>query len=139
MHSRKTGLFAALVFFLVPTFLLATGSSWLMAPVGSIPAGTFITWVGMIALPMVFYFSFAGVRQPRSSADKKFSWAWKACLFLAISWVPVSYLLAGNFSFTFSEKTTFQGGQTAMQLFWYFTYTVVLAPLIWWIFKLIGK
>jgi hypothetical protein len=43
--------------------------------------------------------------------------------------VPVSYLLAGNLSFSFSEKATFQGGQAAMRWFWRYSYGLAVLPL----------
>jgi len=67
----------------------------------------------------------------------------KAIILLAILWVPISYLLAGNIAFTFTESITFQGGQQAMKLFWYFIYFLSLGPLfivsIYGIFKFFKK
>ena len=62
---------------------------------------------------------------------------------LGILWVPISYLLAGNFSFTFSEKETFQGGQAAMRWFWRLSYGIgigaLLTLIVFWISLLFKK
>ena len=48
----------------------------------------------------------------------------KVIILFGLFWIPISYLLAGNLSFTFSEKEGFQGGQSAMNCFWFFNYGI---------------
>lgn len=62
--------------------------------------------------------------------EKYFSRAFKTLLVLSFLWVPVCYLLAGNLSFTFGNKAGIQGGQTAMKMFWFFTYGIVGLPIV---------
>ena len=61
----------------------------------------------------------------------------KIMILLGILWVPISYLLAGNLSFSFSEKETFQGGQDAMRWFWRLSYGIgvgtILIIIAYWI------
>ena len=116
-------------------FLLITGSPVLTTPITtepSLPAGTLITWAGMISLPLSIYLGF----HPFRAGERFLAIALKLFIILAVLWAPLSYLLAGNLSFSFSEKAGFQGGQTAMRLFWYFNYTLATAPIL--LFLLFG-
>ncbi|MDX1315189.1 MAG: hypothetical protein R3356_06780, partial [Eudoraea sp.] len=54
----------------------------------------------------------------------------KILIILAVFWIPISYLLAGNLSNTFTEKAEFQGGQLAMKIFWFNSYFTVAAPIV---------
>jgi hypothetical protein len=49
---------------------------------------------------------------------------------LGFLWVPISFFLAGNLSFSFSEKGFFQGGQTAMKLFWSISFGIVFGAIL---------
>jgi len=119
---------ASLVVAIIVVILLASGSSILNIPLdkkNTVPLGTFITWIGIIALPLSIYWGVKKLRMPQGGLYKAISILLKVALALAILWVPVCYLLAGNLSFSFSEKETFQGGQLAMRLFWIYSYGVV--------------
>ena len=115
-------------------FLLVSGSSLLTISLNasnSFPSGTLITYIGLISLPCAIYFGSKKIRNPENKPYRFLSKFLKTGIFLALLWLPVSYLLAGNFSFTFSQKNTFQGGQLAMKFFWYFTYSPpILSVLI---------
>lgn len=146
MERRKTWLFIAATTTIFTIILLATGSPLLTVPIDnadSIPLGTFITWAGLIALPCTVYFGVKELRAPSTRLNKVLALSLKLGLILAILWVPLSYALAGNLSFSFSEKVTFQGGQTAMRWFWRFTYGIGIAPviilLIYWLSLLFSK
>ena len=95
---------------------------------GYIPLGTPITWLGIIALPLSIYFGNRKMREPGGQLSRFLSVVLKILIVLALLWAPISYLLAGNFSNTFTEKAEFQGGQLAMKWFWRFTYGIVIAP-----------
>jgi len=142
MNYRKPIFFISLSIILVVAYLLITGSSVLVYPIlrnSNLPAGTFITWMGIIALPLSILYGIKKLRQPASQTERYFSLALKMLLLLAILWVAVSYLLAGNLSFSFGNKAGFQGGQTAMKIFWYFTYGIVGLPIVLLIFYGISK
>lgn len=67
----------------------------------------------------------------------------KGILSLSILWAPISYLLAGNFSFTFSGTEDLQGGQEAMKIFWVFSYSIVIGTLLifvlYWLKTIMNK
>lgn len=145
MPKSKPYFFACLLIFILVLTLLMTGSSILTVPLyegSSIPMGTPITWMGLIALPLTIYFGVGEFRNPKKR-HKLFNQLLKFSAGYAVLWVPVSYLLAGNLSFSFSGAATgFQGGQLAMKLFWGYTYGIAILPvlllIIHWFLKLIN-
>lgn len=145
MNRRKIYFYSALILTLSVIILLATGSSVLTIALNdkSIPLGTFITWTGMISLPLMIYWGIKELRKPSSKLNRILSGFLKIIIISGILWVPISYLLAGNLSFTFSEKETFQGGQVAMQWFWRLSYGIgigtILILIIYWISLLFKK
>ena len=133
MKKRKIGFIVSLIIFVLSLYLLVTGSSVLMISLSessNIPLGTFTTWLGMIALPFLFYFTMKRLREPESKTDRVFALLLKILIILAVLWIPISYLLSGNMSNTFTEKAEFQGGQLAMKIFWFNSYFTVAAPIV---------
>ncbi|WP_345170291.1 hypothetical protein [Algibacter aquimarinus] len=146
MYKRKIYFFSSLIITLSTIIIFATGSSLLTLAINNsntIPLGTFITWVGLISLPMSIFWGIQELRKPTTNFNKFLSSFLKLIILLAILWVPISYLLAGNLSFNFSEKTVFQGGQTAMKCFWFLTYGISIGALsticLYWISLLFKK
>jgi hypothetical protein len=122
-----------LVIFLIIAALLASGSPLLLLPIGkhtSIPLGNLLTWLGMFALPLTAYWGINSMRNPSILIDRLLSNVLKLVLLMALLWLPISYLLAGNLSFTFTEKDEFQGGQLAMKVFWIINYCLPIATLL---------
>jgi hypothetical protein len=114
--------------------LLVTGSSLLNTALKSektiLPFGTLITWTGMISFPLTIYWGIKELRKPSSNLNRILSGLLKIIIVLGILWVPISYLLAGNLSFSFSEKETFQGGQDAMRWFWRLSYGIGIGAIL---------
>lgn len=124
--------FSSLTILVFTFFLLVTGSSILTIPLddnNAVPLGTFITWAGIISLPMTIYWGVKKLRSPTGYVYTYLSNILKGILILTVMWVPICYLLAGNISFSFTEKETFQGGQLAMKWFWRFSYTIAIVPV----------
>lgn len=131
---------------LITIILLVTGSSLLTMALDSdksIPFGTLITWTGMISLPLTIYWGVNELRKPTRKLNRVLSGVLKIIIILGILWAPISYLLAGNLSFSFTEKETFQGGQVAMQWFWRLSYGIgigaILTLITYWISLLLKK
>lgn len=146
MNKRRLWFFSSLIVTFSTAILLVSGSSIILIALdeaNSIPVGTFVTWAGMIALPLSIYWGIKELRQPSRKLNSILSWLLKIIITLGILWVPISYLLAGNLSFSFSEKVTFQGGQDAMKWFWRLNYGIgigsVLTLLVYWISLLFQK
>ncbi|NER10782.1 hypothetical protein SAMN06265375_102237 [Muriicola jejuensis] len=137
---RKTYFFLSFGVFLLCLYLLFSASPALEYPLGkndTIPLGSFITWAGLIALPMSFYWGSVKFRTPEGTLYNVLSTCLKVTIFLALLWLPISYGLAGNMNFNFGQEPSFQGGQTAMKLFWGITYSLVLSSLILFILHIV--
>ncbi len=146
MKNLRIWFFVSLTVLTISAVLLVTSSPLLTVGLDkndTIPLGTFITWAGLISLPLSIYLGISELRNPTGSLNKILSGMLKICIAGAILWVPVSYFLAGNISFTFAERETFRGGQTAMILFWRFTYGIgigsILILLGYWISRLFKR
>ena len=145
MDKRKTYFYCSLLLTLFAVILLVSGSSLLTINLirgSTIPLGTLTTWVGMISLPLMIYWGVKELREPTSSLNKMLSRILKVVIIFGLFWGPISYLLAGNFSFSFSDKQTFQGGQAAMLWFWRVSYGIgigaILTVIAYW-FSLLFK
>jgi hypothetical protein len=113
-------------------FLLITSSPLLTMPfigIEGLPSGTLITWVGLIALPMMIYAAPGSLHPPETVLDRIMSVTMRCLLALAVLWVPVSYWLAGNLGFNFGNTGEFRGGQTALFYFFYYSIALVVMPL----------
>ena len=146
MNKRKIYFYSALILTIGVIILLVIGSSLLTITIdsnGSIPLGTILTWAGMISLPSTIYWGVKEMRKPSSKLNRILSGFLKIIVVLGILWVPISYLLAGNLSFSFSEKETFQGGQNAMRWFWRLSYGIGIGAILiistYWITLLFKK
>ncbi|NNE27922.1 MAG: hypothetical protein HKN09_13845 [Saprospiraceae bacterium] len=124
---------ASLAMVFIVAILLITGSPLLTLPtpgLKGVPLGTFITWVGLMSLPYAIFWGSDDLRNPKSKLERSLNILLISAFIMAVLWIPVSYLLAGNMSFNFTEKASFQGGQSAMRLFWTYTYCVVGFPIL---------
>lgn len=133
MISKKSYLIPLLlvITFAVSAVLLATGSEILVKSFFnfSVPLGTFITWIGMIAFNLLLFIVYRKIKHPvsRTTFYRVFM---KIFLLFAFIWGFVSFGLAGNWSFTFGPSETFQGSNEAATFFWYYSYAVILSPII---------
>ena len=146
MNKRRLFFYTALILTLIVIILLVIGSSLLSLALDrdeSIPFGTLITWTGMISLPLAIYWGIKELRQPSRELNRILSRFIKIIIIFGILWVPISYLLAGNLSFSFSEKETFQGGQDAMKWFWRLSYGIgigaIFILIVYWISLIFRK
>ena len=133
MKQRKTWLIISIVVTLISFYLLVTGSSLLTVLLinePQLPLGTISTWLGFIGLSSSVYLGIENLRVPQNWMEKLLSEQLKVALTLSVLWILISYYLAGNLSFTFSESRTFQGGQTAMKIFWILNYAIVIIPIL---------
>ena len=129
INYRFIGSFVIVV---IALFLLGTGSEILVQPIVkgvAIPLGTFITWIGIIALPLTILYGSKSMSNPSSRIEKIFHKTLKALCLLGFSWGFVSYWLAANWSFNFSVREEFRGSPDAYEYFKIFTIILVLLPI----------
>ena len=146
MNRRKVWFFIFLIVTLITIVLLVSGSSLLTLALDnddSVPLGTFITWAGMMSLPLTVYCGILQFRKPTKRINKLLAGTLKILIVLAFFWLPLSYILAGNLSFSFTQKEAFQGGQMAMKWFWRLSYGIgigtVVTVVVYWISLLFVK
>ena len=136
MNKTIIGVYFLILIIVIVSFLLYSGSSILTVGLdqnNTIPSGTFITWAGIISLPIAIILGVKNLRHPKGSAYKFLGILLRITVFLAVLWVPVSYFLSGNLGFNFTGKDTFRGGQLGMKWFWYYSYGIVILPIFIWI------
>lgn len=135
MTDRPTrlGFAVSLLILVVSLGLLVTGSPLLTMTLSArigLPLGNVITWLGMVALVFAIWFGSAGLRDPRTVADRLYRHAWVALLAMAVLWPFVSYALAGNWSYSFGQRDGFRGSSAAADWFFRYSYAIVLLPLL---------
>lgn len=103
---------------------LATGSPILTMPVineGGLPWGNVMTAVMFILFPLNFLI-IRSTRKVHPIPLKIFRICVIASLVLGILWIPVTYLLSGNWSASFSEENA------ASEFWWAYTYATPILP-----------
>lgn len=133
MKQRKTWLIISIIVTLISFYLLVSGSrllTVLLIDKPQLPLGTISTWFGFIGLSSSIYLGVKNLRSPQNWMEKLLSQQLKASLTLSVLWILISFILAGNLTFSFSESTTFQGGQSAMKIFWILNYAIVIIPIL---------
>lgn len=131
--SFRVKSFSFLAIFLVCVYFLMSDVPFLDTPVskgGSIPWRNIITWIGFISLPTSIYFGFQSLRKSYTKFQKILNSILIIDLFIAFLWLPIAFLLAGNWTNSFSETTAFQGGQLAMQIFWGLNVVLLVLPIV---------
>ena len=132
MNKRFFFIAINILVFSISLYLLLNSSTILSTSISktiNIPIGSFLTWLGIISLPSLLLCSFKKLYQPKTSFQNIFSKIFKVLILFAILWLPFCYYLAGNIAFNFSNTSNFQGGQTAMKIFWNYTYSIVTLTL----------
>ena len=140
MKKSKIFFYLSLAVFFFSLYLLVSASSLLtysMGPEDTVPLGSFITWAGLIALPMSLYWGSVKFRMPEGTFYKVLSSTLKITILLALLWLPISYGMAGNMNFNFGQSPSFQGGQTAMKIFWFISFTIPSITLVLFLLHLL--
>ena len=133
MKHRKKLLFTTIFITLAALFLIISSPGIMLYNLSSsynFPAGTLITWFGFLGLSLSVYLGIANLRNPKKWWNTILSYQLRITLIIAALWVAISYVLAGNLSFTFTDKVAFQGGQMAMKIFWVINYSLVIVPIL---------
>ena len=143
MNNSLIWFFILLSVVIFTIYLLVSGSELMTVALDNsdtIPLGSFITWAGIIAMPLMIYCGVKELRQPNNELNKTLSKLLKLIIIISILWLPISYLLAGNIAFNFSTIHSFQGGPIAMKLFWIFSYGLTISSItilvLYWMARL---
>jgi len=104
--------------------LMLEGSPVLTEPLfkgSGFPFGTLVAWVGIIMVPFSILIGIRIIRKPVSNTYRFYNRVFWLLSLLSTSWGLVSYLLAGNWAFTFSNSSEFKGSKQAYTMFLYYT------------------
>jgi hypothetical protein len=123
----------ALGVFICSAWLLATASPLLLielAPAPGLPLGTLVAWAGIVSLPVASFLGFQRYLDRDSRLSRASRYSMLCLLLLAAAWGFVSYGLAGNWAFNFSNQSgSFRGSVAAGGVFRAYTVAVVAASL----------
>lgn len=131
--KAKTLIYVSSVILVFCLFLLITGSPILGTPLvnkTTFPSGTLISWIGIIALTITIYLVFILLRRSTSSNYMILSYALRSIVIFAALWGLIGFLLAGNWAFIFQNHDEFTGSIEASRLFWIYTASLVLIPVL---------
>jgi len=110
------------------SILLLEGRPILTEPVikgSALPFGTLIAWVGIIMLPLSIVVGIRIIRKPISPVYRFYHRAFLLITLLASFWGLLSYLLSGNWTFSFSNTDSFEGSEQAFSVFRYYTAIII--------------
>jgi hypothetical protein len=132
--QKRSLMILALGIFVCSAYLLATASPLLLvesARFPGLPMGSLITWAGIASLPIALFLGFDQVLRQRSRLARVFRSVMTGLLLLSAGWGFVSYGLAGNWAFNFSNQTdSFQGSEAAGKFFWAYSISIVTMTLL---------
>ena len=124
----------ALAVVVFTVYLLATASPWLSAETvgfSGLPLGTLVTWAGIVSLPVATFFGFDEFLGRETRVARTLRALMICMLLLCAGWGIVSYALAGNWAFNFSNRAgSFQGSVLAGEVFWAYTISIVAMTLL---------
>lgn len=115
------------------SYLIISGSSVLTRSILKeidLPAGTFISWVGIICLQTAIYYSFPRIHNTNNLFLLVLAYLLKITSSIALMWGIISFSLAGNWSFNFNNTSGFIGSYQASLWFWRVSYLLIFLPLL---------
>jgi hypothetical protein len=122
-----------LLLFLASLLLILSGSPILVKPLMSefeIPMGTLISWLCIAMLPLSIIMGIRLIRKPTSKVYRFYKRVFLFFFLLGGSWGLLSYYLAGNWAFTFSDTGVFRGSEKAFQSIVTYTFTLISLILL---------
>ena len=95
-----------------------------------LPFGTLIAWVGITMFPLSILMGIRFIRKPTSEVYRFYKRVLFVFTLLGVAWGGITYLLAGNWTYTFSNDETFRGSERAFDLFLIYTALVISITLL---------
>ena len=95
-----------------------------------LPFGTLIAWVGISMFPFSILIGIRIIRKPTSQVYRFYNRAFWILTLLGLAWGGSSYLLAGNWNYTFSNAESFGGSERAFNIFLIYTSFVISITLL---------
>lgn len=95
-----------------------------------LPFGTLIAWVGISMVPFSILIGIRLIRKPTSRVYRFYKGAFFVFSMLGVAWGGITYLLAGNWTYTFFNVETFEGSERAFNIFLGYTAFVISITLL---------
>ena len=95
-----------------------------------LPFGTLIAWVGITMVPFSIIIGIRLIRKPTSQVYRFYKWVFFVFTLLGVAWGGITYLLAGNWTYTFSNEEGFRGSEQAFLIFLIYTAFVISITLL---------
>ena len=92
--------------------------------------GTLVAWVGIIMVPFSILIGIRIIRKPISPVYRFYHRVFLLLSLLSLTWGLVSYLMAGNWLYTFVNSGGFIGSEKAFDVFHYFTAILISLTLL---------
>ncbi len=95
-----------------------------------LPFGTLIAWVGISMFPFSIVIGIRVIRKPTSQVYRFYKGGFFVFTLLGVAWGGISYLLAGNWTYTFSNDEGFRGSEQAFDIFLVYTAFIISISLL---------
>lgn len=129
--NKRTYLLVLMAIVIITIYLFATGSAILTIGIFGIPFGNILLWLGFISLHLFFYKLNNKYQTSELKIGKGLHFLAKFLLGVAIFWLVIAYILAGNIELNFSGTSpTFFGSARASVVHWNIIYLLTLSPFI---------
>ena len=105
-----------------------------------LPLGNLVAAIAIVCYISLGHVFINALACPVTAKQKLLSWLSLCLIFLAFLWLPVGYILAGDFAANFGPTDTFQGSNLAGVIYRNFTIGLLItAPLYWLITLFINR
>ena len=129
--KKRTYLLVLIAIVIITIYLFATGSPILTKGIFGIPFGNILLWLVFISLHLFFYKLNNKYQTTELKIGNGLHFLAKFMLGIALFWLVIAYILAGNIELNFSGASpTFIGSAGASVLHWNTIYLLTLSPFI---------
>ena len=139
--KRKIYISGILILIIVAIFLFFP--EFLLPPLFKsldFPLGTLITWIGFVSFNSFFYYQYRRMITSQTSLTNILRMCFKFLLITSYVWGFLGYVLAANWTMTFSGSSiSFRGSYNASLYYWGIIYILTISPIILFVVTLIMK
>ena len=131
--QKVFGLAASVVVITMVGWLLTSGSQLLLRPtpgIAALPLGNLLVWIGLMAWVFFWWAVFLPLRRCSTSWLRKLALVRNGSMLMALVWMPVTVLLAGNLRLAFSRQSAFGDPDIASGITLIVTAVVLLLPIM---------
>ncbi len=106
----------------------------------ALPVGNLIAAIAIICFVSLGHISIDALFLPKNKKQRMLHIVSKGCIFLSLLWLPMVYLLSGDFAANFEQSTAFRGSNQAGVMFRNMNIGFFIFVVLFWISAaIIGK